>query len=1108
MSCRILARVIFIPLLIVLQFRAAPLLSGSDKKDQVRLARSGLAFEPDAILMNINNISMWVYANGLSGSAPDGESGTVYPRGTGGVVFADGIIWGGIVRDGAAPVIRVGGQTYSTGLVPGSILAPGQGEDFAAPSVNRVWRIRRDYLTADLSRDAAEFHLKDLSEVSGNDIEFIRDKYARDWLDWPWDKGAPFYDAGGDGVYTPEFRPDGSPVLYPEADEPGLANADQVVWFVANDLDPGTVQFLYGSPPIGLEVQTTLWAFTEPEPLANVIFKRYRLIYKGTATSSATARIDSLHISQWSDVDLGNFGDDLAGVDRDLEVGYAYNSGEDQVFSAFGLPPPAVGYDLLSGFMVPQTSRRKAAIFDLKRRARSGRLPMTGFIFQSTGDLVTAPIRGGDYNGTLQWWNMLRGYLPRPENPPTPWLSQDGSITTFLLAGDPVTGAGFTDSGPSDRRLYFFSGPSNMSLGDSNEVYIGLVGGLGSDRLNSISALRFHSSYAQQVLDDLFVAPEPPPVPVFEATEFDGEILLIWSVSQSEVERVEEDTQGDFSFEGYNVYQLAALDSDVKSGVKLATFDLNNGVTLIEHDEFDPRSVALISRVVQVADDSGILRSLAVNRDTLHAEPLYNGQTYHFAITSYSHNPDPHAAIKWLESAQAVVSVTPQSLQPGERLTAAIGDTVPVYDMRGMSDTRVQVIVTDPTRLTGDSYKVTFSESTDGEFKWNLLNVNKDTLLLAAMFNPDGSSDTHQTEGFQVTVTGMPLQGANWWHAGPGGVPGNTRWISAASSDTNGAPGGLVFGAAYLGNQFVGSGLGRGDFKDVHWEWYPKESFTDLNGNGKYDIGEPYQLTVGDGHQKASLSSTWGPGNYEGFFDVPWAVFDSEVDPPRQLQCTVHDPDRNQQWDLDIQYLEPASPNFVNVNGGDFRFNYIFVLDADYDATGASHDPTQGGDDFFATALNGTQNIQWVGWFGQRGSREPLGAGFRLYLEAPNVLTTEDVFTFSTNAPTFDKATARLDVLSQVNVFPNPYLGPFNLSTRFDKGFVTFTHLPPQATVRIFTLAGAPVRKLEKVDEGQFLKWDLRNEFERFVGTGIYLAHVEMPELGVSKVLKLMVVPQ
>ncbi len=1091
--------------LVVLHVQTDALLFGSDRKDQVRLARSGLEFEPDATLMNINNISMWVHSDGLSSNAPGVDSGVVFPRGAGGVVFVDGIVWGGMVEDGAEPVVRVGGQTHSTGLVPGRILSAGQAENFTAPSVNRVWRIRRDCLTADLARDAAEFFLKDTSEVSTTDVELVRNRYARDWLDWPWQKGAPFYDAEGDGVYSPRFRSDGSPMLFPEADEPGLANADQVVWFVANDLDPGTVQTLFGSPAIGLEVQTTLWAFTGPEPLGNVIFKRYRFLYKGAATSSDSSRIDSLHFAQWSDTDIGSFGDDFIGSDLAFDVGYGYNSTNvDQVFGALGLPIPAAGYDLLSGPMVRHTDGGEEAIFDLKKRPGFTRLPMTTFgsVPPSDGD----PSRGGDYNQTLQWWNMLRGYRPRPENPPTPWVAPGGSATKFLFTGDPVTGTGFIDSNPGDRRMYLASGPINMSLGDSNEVYIALIGGQGADHLLSISALKYTSRAAQSAFDVFFKLPHAPPVPNISATELDQEILLNWG-RQEEVEHVERSING-YDFEGYNVYQLPSADAALAEGVKVATFDRINGVRLIPGEKLDPLLGVAVPFVAQSGSDSGVFRTMTVKKDLLQGLDLINGTAYHFAVTAYNHRREPVLGIRTMESAPAVVSVTPQSLSPGQRLTAAIGDTVPVDRISGTGDGRVQVFVADPTKLTGGSYKVTFLESSNSELTWNLVNISVDTVLLAQKFNPDDSLETYQAEGFQVAVTGKPLQGISWSHAGPGGIPGNTRWISRAPSDSSGSPGGLVFGAAYLGNQFVGSGLGRGDFKDVHWDWYPKESFTDLNGNGKYDIGEPYQLTVGDGHQKASLSSTWGPGNYEGFFDVPWAVFDSEADPPRQLQCTVHDPDRNQQWDLDIQYLEPASPNFVNVYGGDFRFNYIFVLDADYDATGASHDPAQEGDDFFATVLDGTQNIQWVGWFGRRGSREPLGAAFRLYLEAPNVLTPEDVFTFSTSAPTFDKATARLDVLSQVNVFPNPYLGPFNLSTRFDKGFVTFTHLPPQATVRIFTLAGAPVRKLEKMDEGQFLKWDLRNEFERFVGTGIYLAHVEMPELGVSKVLKLMVVPQ
>lgn len=52
--------------------------------------------EPMATLMNINDISMWVRADGWSERNPiTGESGIIFPRGTAGAVFQDGIIWGG-----------------------------------------------------------------------------------------------------------------------------------------------------------------------------------------------------------------------------------------------------------------------------------------------------------------------------------------------------------------------------------------------------------------------------------------------------------------------------------------------------------------------------------------------------------------------------------------------------------------------------------------------------------------------------------------------------------------------------------------------------------------------------------------------------------------------------------------------------------------------------------------------------------------------------------------------------------------------------------------------------------------------------------------------------
>jgi hypothetical protein len=77
---------------------------------------------------------------------------------------------------------------------------------------------------------------------------------------------------------------------------------------------------------------------------------------------------------------------------------------------------------------------------------------------------------------------------------------------------------------------------------------------------------------------------------------------------------------------------------------------------------------------------------------------------------------------------------------------------------------------------------------------------------------------------------------------------------------------------------------------------------------------------------------------------------------------------------------------------------------------------------------------------------------------------------------------------------------------------VKFTHLPPasisEVTIRIFDLGGAMVRVLHKDDETQYLQWNLRNQSGYPVASGIYLDHIDLPDIGKSKVLKLAIVQE
>src|SRR5207245_2238128 len=74
-------------------------------------------------------------------------------------------------------------------------------------------------------------------------------------------------------------------------------------------------------------------------------------------------------------------------------------------------------------------------------------------------------------------------------------------ITTFQVSGDPVSGTGWLDSDPGDRRLLISSGPFAMAPGDAQEIVLAIVIGQGSNRLASISALRNADDVVQLVFD-------------------------------------------------------------------------------------------------------------------------------------------------------------------------------------------------------------------------------------------------------------------------------------------------------------------------------------------------------------------------------------------------------------------------------------------------------------------------------------------------------------------------------------------------------------------------------------------------------------------------------
>ena len=85
--------------------------------------------------------------------------------------------------------------------------------------------------------------------------------------------------------------------------------------------------------------------------------------------------------------------------------------------------------------------------------------------------------------------------------------------------------------------------------------------------------------------------------------------------------------------------------------------------------------------------------------------------------------------------------------------------------------------------------------------------------------------------------------------------------------------------------------------------------------------------------------------------------------------------------------------------------------------------------------------------------------------------------------------------LEDVHTVPDPYLA----SSQYDRSptskALQFVNLPPQATIRIYTLTGVLVDQIEHDDStgGGRATWNLRNRNNQFVASGVYFFHLATP---------------
>ena len=622
-----------------------------------------------------------------------------------------------------------------------------------------------------------------------------------DFQEWPVDQGAPWVDVDGDGNYSP--LPNGP-------DHPEFVG-DQVIWSIQNDAVP-TRKSISGGFPTNVEVRTTMFGFDRPDAFGDIVFMKHAM------TNMTDEAITDAYFGVWVDPDNGKYDADLIGVDPALSLGYCYNDGVDPEWASteYG-PGPAVGYDFFQGPAVPCTQAEisggtcpGAKQFG-ETIAGMKNLGLSGYNLFINGDVVFGDPGNPDefYFGLqglrtdgAQLEEQITGETCTPESVAdgtcnNPYVNCEGvaaggtCYSNFSFWGDPSVPADIDGDGtvtsaelalnpvdgyvrePDDRRFLQSTGPFTLEAGATQEIVYGALAAYSTESsIASIEVLKQVDQLAQLAYDINFALPNSPPSPVVTAMVDKATVKLYWdaaAVSYEAESLVDLDANGDatkFKFEGYKVYQYS---NPTGAGAKVvATLDKDNGITEIVDTIFDPNYGTNIDVAVADGTDSGVSTEFTVTQDYINTSSLLANREYYFGVSAYGYNA--LGIPKMLESSPSMVS-----FRPSENLSVDMTDALatPVtYEKEGLGDGTITVQVVDPTKITGDDYKVTFDDQLDGEdlVNWTLTNVTTGEVLIQNNTIQDGVDLKDMsvvgleaggiTEGFRLIVSG-PAPGHN-----------------------------------------------------------------------------------------------------------------------------------------------------------------------------------------------------------------------------------------------------------------------------------------------------------------------------------------------------------
>jgi hypothetical protein len=295
---------------------------------------------------------------------------------------------------------------------------------------------------------------------------------------------APFVDVNTNGTYDPLTGGD-----YP------LIKGDEMIWSIYNDASNNHTE-TGANGALGLEIRQSSYAYScssVPDSLKAI---NYTTFYEYELINRSDTLIDSMYVSYWNDVDLGNYNDDYVGCNVTENYAYVYN-GDGYDDNSNGV----IGYkDVLPFFSTVILKSPLAMLNDGKDNDHNGIVDepgeQTGMSSFLSYDNSGSPVNGNPTTAAngIQYYRYIKGLWKDGTTMKYGTNGLTGTLsTTYLYPGDtdPVGyGLGGSPANPNpqpawseitagntpgERRVMLGSGPFRLAPHDTVKVIYALV---------------------------------------------------------------------------------------------------------------------------------------------------------------------------------------------------------------------------------------------------------------------------------------------------------------------------------------------------------------------------------------------------------------------------------------------------------------------------------------------------------------------------------------------------------------------------------------------------------------------------------------------------------